>query len=144
RTARGRRDRAAQGQRASLPGASLWGLRWLVRVSSRLSCNPQVIAGLLVTSLQVERNDQILVQTQRQRWERLANSQDMRPGLQQRSFPPPDPTARCGVEVGRSSPQRRVAMPDQGQQLGIKVEVANGYQIDDADRHPLLHQGRAF
>src|SRR5262245_54768997 len=45
---------------------------------ARPSGNPQVVARLFVTLLQVKRNDKSLVQPQRQRRERLAESQNVR------------------------------------------------------------------
>ncbi len=56
----------------------------------------------------------------------------------------PGPATGGGVEVRRQVTQRRVGMANHGQQVEVKVEVLDGYQIDDADRHAFLEQRRTF
>ena len=49
--------------------------------------DPQIAACLLVALLQIERNDEICAQPERQRRQRLTNGQNVRPRFQDRSFP---------------------------------------------------------
>ena len=64
------------------------------------SCDPQIVARLLVALLQIERNDETGAQPQRQRRQRLANGQNVRPGFEERPFLLFDPATRGGVECG--------------------------------------------
>src|SRR3954465_13866186 len=88
-----------------------------------MSRDPQIVARLLVTLLQIERNDEIGGQPQRQRRQRLSDRQDVRPAFKDRSFLPLDPATRGGVGAGRWVAQRRVVVTDERQHLGVEVEM---------------------
>ena len=53
------------------------------------------------------------------------------------------PPTRRHIHRRRFGAERRIAPTDQLQEVGVQVEVANGHEIDENHRHPLLAAQRA-
>ena len=98
-----------------------------------MSGNPQIATGLLVAGFEIERNRKRLAEPDRQRRQRLADFQRIRPGFESVPFAARPPTKGRSVSRRRFGGHHRVGVAEQFQRLGIEIEVPIRNQIDDTD-----------
>src|ERR1700730_406041 len=87
------------------------------------SANPQNSAGLLVASLQIQRNHDTIRQPQRQLRQRLSKGQRISPRVETAYTARRACTASHGIERRRPAVQGRVLTADLSKQLDVKVEI---------------------
>ena len=127
-----------------LPGRDAWREIW----DSQLH---QLLAGVVRTGeafwakdllFEVERYVANGGQPQRQRRQRLADGESVRPRFEDGPLLGADPSTGRGVKGRRFGPQRRVAVADECHQISVQVKLPNRYQVHDADGHAAARRRR--